>query len=98
MLSYKNWKSLNESFFNQTLGLSNHQNLGLVSPSSLFDPVHSEAKAKKEVIEDESGDGETVPAASEKDDQVERLNDGLIADPFEDMYDNHFSNRSANGK
>ena len=68
MLSYKNWKSLNESFFNQTLGLSNHQNLGLVSPSSLFDPVHSEAKAKKEVIEDESGDGETVPAASEKDD------------------------------
>jgi hypothetical protein len=35
--------------------------LGLVSPSSLFSPVHSEAKAKKEVVEDESGDGETVP-------------------------------------
>jgi len=37
-------------------------------------------------------------SASEKDDQVERLNDGLIADPFEDMYDDHFSNRSTNGK
>jgi hypothetical protein len=37
-------------------------------------------------------------SSSERDDQVERLNDGLIADPFEDMYDSHFSNRSVNGK
>ncbi len=37
-------------------------------------------------------------SSSERDDQVERLNDGLIADPFEDMYDEHFSNRSFNGK
>ena len=61
MLSYKNWKSLNESIFNRSLGLSSPQSLGLISP------IHSEGKAKKEVIEDESGDGETVPAASEKD-------------------------------
>lgn len=26
--------------------------------------------------------------ASERDDQVERLNDGLIPDPFEDVFDN----------
>jgi hypothetical protein len=28
--------------------------------------------------------------ASERDDQAERLNDGLVADPFEDMIDDHF--------
>lgn len=27
---------------------------------------------------------------SERDDQVERLNNGLIADPFEDLFDQHF--------
>ena len=37
-------------------------------------------------------------SSSERDDQQERLNDGLVADPFEDMYDDHFSNRSNNGK
>ena len=29
-------------------------------------------------------------SASEREDQTARLADGLIADPFEDMYDNHF--------
>lgn len=28
--------------------------------------------------------------ASERDDQAERLNNGLIADPFEDLFDNYF--------
>ena len=32
-------------------------------------------------------------SASEKDDQAERLNNGLIADPYEDMFDEHFGNR-----
>ena len=29
-------------------------------------------------------------SASERDDQAERLANGLVADPFEDMYDQHF--------
>lgn len=29
-------------------------------------------------------------SASERDDQAERLNDGLIADPFEDLFDDFF--------
>jgi hypothetical protein len=37
-------------------------------------------------------------SASEREDQAERLSDGLVADPFEDMYDEHFSARSRNGK
>lgn len=32
-------------------------------------------------------------SASEKDDQAERLNNGLIADPYEDMFDDHFGSR-----
>lgn len=28
--------------------------------------------------------------ASERDDQAERLNNGLIGDPFEDLFDNYF--------
>lgn len=28
--------------------------------------------------------------ASERDDQADRLNNGLIADPFEDLFDEHF--------
>lgn len=28
--------------------------------------------------------------ASERDDQAERLNNGLIADPFEDLFDDYF--------
>lgn len=31
--------------------------------------------------------------ASEKDDQAERLSNGLIADPFEDLFDAHFSHK-----
>ena len=61
MLSYKNWKSLNESILNRSLGISSPQSLGLVSP------IHTEAEKNKKVIEDETGDGETVPASSEKD-------------------------------
>jgi hypothetical protein len=37
-------------------------------------------------------------SASEKDDQTERLANGFIADPFEDMFDEHFKGRSINGK
>lgn len=29
-------------------------------------------------------------SASERDDQAERLANGLVADPFEDMFDQHF--------
>jgi hypothetical protein len=29
-------------------------------------------------------------SVSERDDQAERLSNGLIADPFEDMFDQHF--------
>lgn len=32
-------------------------------------------------------------SASERDDQAERLANGLIADPFEDMYDAHFAHK-----
>lgn len=32
-------------------------------------------------------------SASEKEDQMERLLDGLVADPFEDMFDNHFNKK-----
>jgi hypothetical protein len=36
-------------------------------------------------------------SASERDDQAERLADGLVADPFEDMFDEHFNNRRQHG-
>ena len=61
MLSYKNWKSLNESILSRSLGISSPQSLGLVSP------IHTEAEKNKKVIEDETGDGEVVPASSKKD-------------------------------
>ena len=34
-------------------------------------------------------------SASERDDQAERLSNGLIADPFEDMYDSYFAHKRA---
>lgn len=33
-------------------------------------------------------------SASERDDQAERLNNGLVADPFEDLFDDYFNKRS----
>jgi hypothetical protein len=32
-------------------------------------------------------------SASEREDQMERLLNGLVADPFEDMIDNHFNKK-----
>ena len=32
MIPYRKWKFLNESIFNRTLGITNHQSLGLISP------------------------------------------------------------------
>jgi hypothetical protein len=32
-------------------------------------------------------------SASERDDQTERLAAGFVADPYEDMFDEHFGNR-----
>jgi len=32
-------------------------------------------------------------SASEQEDQMERLLDGFVADPFEDMFDEHFNNK-----
>lgn len=32
-------------------------------------------------------------SSSEKEDQMDRLLNGLVADPFEDMFDNHFGNK-----
>jgi hypothetical protein len=34
-------------------------------------------------------------SSSERDDQAERLSNGLIADPFEDMYDSYFAHKRA---
>ena len=36
-------------------------------------------------------------SAAERDDQTERLANGFVADPFEDMFDEHFDNRRQNG-
>jgi hypothetical protein len=77
MLSYKQYKALNESIMPSfTLGLGKPNNLGLISP-------FAEAKKSKKKMDikldndedieddieddDETGDGETVQAASEKD-------------------------------
>ena len=32
-------------------------------------------------------------SSSEREDQMERLLNGLVADPFEDMFDNHFNKK-----
>ena len=34
-------------------------------------------------------------SSSERDDQAERLSNGLIADPYEDMYDSYFAHKRA---
>lgn len=61
MLSYKNWRMINEAILpNFSLGLATPTNLG-ISGSNL-----EEAKAKK-MAADETGDGEMVDPASEKD-------------------------------
>lgn len=69
MLSYKQWKLVNESLGSVTLGLAMPQNLGAI------DFGFSEAKKSKKKmedepeveVEDETGDGEVVEPSSEKD-------------------------------
>ena len=72
MLSYKNWKNINESVFSTAfnLGVRPMHNIGLTSPTGFdigeTEPVE-EQKKKKRVDVEETGDGEIVDAASEKD-------------------------------
>ena len=56
------------------------------------------AEAAKYWTGSEDGVIRWVPGArkvssDERDDQAERLADGLVADPFEDMYDQHFGRK-----
>lgn len=72
MLSYKQFKALNESVMPSfTLGVANPANLGLSSPFAAFQEAKKMAKkkAKKKMIgdEEETGDGEMVMPSSEKD-------------------------------
>lgn len=68
MLSYKQFKALNESVMPSfTLGLANPANLGINSPFGAFQEAKKMAKKKMIGDEEESGDGEMVPPASEKD-------------------------------
>lgn len=72
MLSYKQYKALNESVMPSfALGLASHTNLGINSPFASFEEAKKVAKkkAKKKMFGDdeETGDGEMVPPASEKD-------------------------------
>jgi hypothetical protein len=74
MLSYKQWKTLNESFGGPiNLGLTNPTNLGLSSniPGIDLDEAKMKKmlKAKKKMFGgDDEGDGEMVPAKAPKDD------------------------------
>lgn len=69
MLSYNQWKTLNESLFSTTLGVAGQTPLGVLN--SLLD--EAKAKGKKKMFGDdaeddaETGDGEVVEPASEKD-------------------------------
>jgi len=73
MLSYKQWKQLNESVFGSfPLGLSQTQSLGISSnvEGAEIEGVELEEGRKKKkvkVVEDETGDGEVVAPASKKD-------------------------------
>ena len=61
MLSYKNWKMLNENF-NRSLGISSPQSLGIMSS------MHTEVKDEAEPEEtNTSADGEMVQPSSKKD-------------------------------
>lgn len=69
MLSYKQWKTVNESVMpgGGCLGVSTPNSLGIMSKFGL---VEAAKKSKKKMFgdeEDETGDGEVVDAASEKD-------------------------------
>jgi hypothetical protein len=74
MLSYKQWKMLNESVLPSfTLGVANPSNLGLNAPSGFgMDILEAKKKSKKKMDlggeDDETGDGETVEPSSPKDD------------------------------
>lgn len=64
MLSYKQWKSLNESALSSfNLGLSTPNNLGVVSQFGFEETKHQKKKKKKMP----TGDGEIVDASSKKD-------------------------------
>lgn len=66
MLSYKQWKMLNESVFPSfNLGIANPSNLGVQSQSGFAMDI--EEGKKKMLGDDETGDGEMVEPASEKD-------------------------------
>jgi hypothetical protein len=83
MISYKNWKSLNESFGFTTLGLAQPQNLGLTSNLPTEEELLSEMKKKMAAIkkkmkkkmdgdmgiapDEDEGDGEMVAPAAKKD-------------------------------
>lgn len=73
MLSYKQYKALNESVMPSfNLGVTNPTNLGLSSPFADYAEAKKMAKkkSKKKMFgdeEEETGDGEMVPPASEKD-------------------------------
>lgn len=75
MLSYKQWKMLNESVMPSfNLGVVNPSNLGLQTQSAFTMDIEeakmAKKKAKKKMFgdDDETGDGEMVEPASDKDD------------------------------
>lgn len=77
MLSYSQWKSLNESVQGVNLGLGNVQNLGLMSNQALTEEeflaeMKKKAKEAKKKMRKKMGlngedDGEVVPPAAKKD-------------------------------
>ena len=68
MLSYKQWKSLNESILPSfNLGLGNPNSLGIQTPFGFEEAKHGK-KSKKKMP---TGDGEIVDASSKKDDPKE---------------------------
>jgi hypothetical protein len=81
MLSYKQWKTLNESILPSfNLGITNPSNLGIQSQSGFtMDLEETKKNSKKKMFgdedddedeeedEDETGDGEMVEPSSEKD-------------------------------
>lgn len=75
MLSYKQWKMLNESIMPSfNLGVVNPSNLGVQTQSAFMMDIEeakmAKKKAKKKMFgdDDETGDGEMVEPASDKDD------------------------------
>lgn len=71
MLSYKQWKTVNESVMGGgCLGVSNPNSLGVMNKFGLVEMAKKKSKKKMDFDmedEDETGDGEVVDAASEKD-------------------------------